>query len=205
MNTPDRRIDLAPEDGCWAGRFRAMAGPCEVLVETRDPNEARALTERVAACAWRIEEKFSRYVAGNVVDAINSSEGRSITVDEETANLLDFAATLHFLSDGLFDVTSGVLRRRSRSMPCYRSSAGTRRAGVARSLASCRACRSTSAESARSMRSIRQRGLPPASAAQVHWSTLAVTSPSADRGAPNAPGALASRRPRRRAVRRRRS
>jgi thiamine biosynthesis lipoprotein len=111
MNTPDRRIDLAPEDGCWAGRFRAMAGPCEVLVETRDPNEARALTERVAACAWRIEEKFSRYVAGNVVDAINSSEGRSITVDEETANLLDFAATLHFLSDGLFDVTSGVLRR----------------------------------------------------------------------------------------------
>ncbi len=34
-----------------------------------------------------------------------------MTVDEETAKLLDFAATLYDLSDGMFDVTSGVLRR----------------------------------------------------------------------------------------------
>jgi len=111
MNTPVRRIDLAPQDGYWAGRFRAMASPCEVLVETRDAEEARALTERVADCAWGIEDKYSRYLAGNVIDAINSSGGRPITVDEETAKLLDFAATLHSLSGGLFDVTSGVLRR----------------------------------------------------------------------------------------------
>jgi thiamine biosynthesis lipoprotein len=88
-----------------------MGGPCEVLTETDDPEEARAVTARVAECAWRIEEKYSRYRAGNVVDAINSACGRAILVDEETAKLLDFAATLHELSDGLFDITSGVLRR----------------------------------------------------------------------------------------------
>ena len=72
----------------------------------------RALVaERVADCAWRIEDKYSRYRRGNIVDEINTAGGRAVTVDEETAKLLDFAATLHDLSDGLFDITSGVLRR----------------------------------------------------------------------------------------------
>ena len=69
------------------------------------------VAERVADCAWRIEDKYSRYRRGNVIDEINTAGGRAVTVDEETAKLLDFAATLHDLSDGLFDVTSGVLRR----------------------------------------------------------------------------------------------
>ena len=111
MVAPARSIELTLEDGFWAGRFCAMAGPCEVLVETSDAPEARAVAERVAACAWRIEEKYSRYRQGNVVDEINTARGRAVTVDEETAKLLDFAATLYDLSDGLFDVTSGVLRR----------------------------------------------------------------------------------------------
>ena len=37
--------------------------------------------------------------------------GRTIVVDEETARLLDYAQQLFELSDGKFDVTSGVLRR----------------------------------------------------------------------------------------------
>ena len=36
--------------------------------------------------------------------------GHAVIVDDETAGLLDFAARCHALSDGLFDVTSGVLR-----------------------------------------------------------------------------------------------
>ena len=112
MTTSARRdIGLAAVEGCWAGRFRAMGGPCEVLVETGEPAEARFVTACIADCAWRIEEKYSRYRRGNIIDAINSACGRAITVDEETAKLLEFAATLHELSDGRFDVTSGVLRR----------------------------------------------------------------------------------------------
>ena len=106
-----RSVEFALEDGFWVGRFRAMAGPCEVLIETLDATEARTVTQRVADCAWRIEDKYSRYRRGNIVDEINTAVGRAVAVDEETANLLDFAATLHYLSDGLFDVTSGVLRR----------------------------------------------------------------------------------------------
>ena len=60
--------------------------------------------------AWRIEDKFSRYLPGNIVDRINSAAGAPVDVDDETGALLDFGATLHEISDGRFDITSGVLR-----------------------------------------------------------------------------------------------
>ncbi len=88
-----------------------MASPCEVHVSEADFATANRIAALAAAEAERIESKFSRYRKGNVIDAINSAEGRTIVVDEETARLLDYAARLHELSNGKFDVTSGVLRR----------------------------------------------------------------------------------------------
>ncbi|HKZ72758.1 MAG TPA: FAD:protein FMN transferase [Steroidobacteraceae bacterium] len=88
-----------------------MASPCEVLIEAESEQAAHAALDAVAACAWRIEDKYSRYRDDNIVHTINSSAGRAVEVDDETANLLDFAAELHRLSGGRFDVTSGVLRR----------------------------------------------------------------------------------------------
>jgi thiamine biosynthesis lipoprotein len=88
-----------------------MASPCEVLVSERDRELAARITTVVAGEAARIEAKFSRYRSGNAIDAINSAGGRTVTVDDETARLLDYAAQLFELSDGKFDVTSGVLRR----------------------------------------------------------------------------------------------
>ena len=88
-----------------------MASPCEVLIDVEDRHEARRLVAIASAEAWRIEDKFSRYLPGNVVDTINRSGGAAVAVDQETARLLDFAAQLHALSDGRFDITSGVLRR----------------------------------------------------------------------------------------------
>lgn len=76
-----------------------------------DDAAAEHIVSEVAAEAWRIEAKFSRYRSGSVIDAINSACGRTIVVDEETARLLDYAHELYELSDGKFDVTSGVLRR----------------------------------------------------------------------------------------------
>ena len=87
-----------------------MASPCELLLEGVSEIAARALARAVAAEAWRIEDKFSRYRNGNIVHRINTSHGEPVAVDDETARLLDFAATLYDLSGGLFDVTSGVLR-----------------------------------------------------------------------------------------------
>jgi thiamine biosynthesis lipoprotein len=92
------------------GRFRCMASPCEVLIECDDKNEARELIEIASREAYRIERKFSRYRDDNIVHRINSGGGR-VEVDEETARLLDFAQQCYDLSDGCFDITSGILRR----------------------------------------------------------------------------------------------
>jgi thiamine biosynthesis lipoprotein len=95
----------------FVGTFEAMASPCTVLVDTDDHTEAEALLAVAEAEARRIEEKFSRYRRDNLVDQINHSEGRPIDVDEETALLINYAATCCEMSDGMFDITSGVLRR----------------------------------------------------------------------------------------------
>lgn len=95
----------------WVGRFRAMANPCEVLVDTDDAAHASALVAIVQAEAERIEAKFSRYRSDSVIGRIHAAGGKPVPVDEETAQLLDYASELHRLSEGRFDITSGVLRR----------------------------------------------------------------------------------------------
>lgn len=105
-----RQVQLVAAEHGWAGRFRAMGSPCEVLTDGGDKQLADRLSSIVATEAWRIEDKFSRYLDGNVVHRINTSEGEPVKVDDETGNLLDFAATLFAISDGRFDITSGVLR-----------------------------------------------------------------------------------------------
>ena len=111
----DRRLERSVRvdrgDGCWRGQFQAMASPCEILCETDDAGAAKRLTTLAATEAWRIEDKFSRYLPGNIVSRINSADGQPVELDPETAHLLDFSATLADLSDGRFDITSGVLRR----------------------------------------------------------------------------------------------
>jgi thiamine biosynthesis lipoprotein len=88
-----------------------MGSPCELLSEATSVREAQELTALVAAEAWRIEDKFSRYLDGNIIGRINAADGRPIEVDSETSDLLDFAETLYVLSDAAFDITSGTLRR----------------------------------------------------------------------------------------------
>lgn len=97
-------------DEGWRARFVAMASPCELLIEAAGDNQAAALAEAAEAEALRIERKFSRYRSDSVLAAIHAARGREIEVDDETAELLDYAALCHRLSDGRFDVTSGVLR-----------------------------------------------------------------------------------------------
>jgi thiamine biosynthesis lipoprotein len=106
-----RNWDLAPHGHFWRATFMAMGSPCELLCETGSRVEAESIAEIVAGEAWRIENKFSRYIPGNVVDRINSASGSGVEVDEETAGLIEFANLLYDMSDGRFDVTSGVLRR----------------------------------------------------------------------------------------------
>jgi thiamine biosynthesis lipoprotein len=94
----------------WIGCFQAMASDCELLIEGVDEAQALAFLMIAAKETWRIEHKFSRYVSDNIVDRINTSAGRSIQVDAETASLLNFSDQCYQLSEGLFDISSGLLR-----------------------------------------------------------------------------------------------
>ncbi len=107
-----RSIQVVPRDhGLLAVCFEAMASPCEVLLETTDTQLAMQLGQRAAQETWRIEQKFSRYRDDSIITRINRSQGQPVTLDDETCALLNYAAQCFALSDGRFDITSGVLRR----------------------------------------------------------------------------------------------
>ena len=93
--------------------FQAMASACELHLVGDDEGALRRAAQAAIAEVHRIERKYSRYDAGSLVSRINAAagSGQAVPVDDETAGLLAFAGRLHALSDGRFDITSGVLRR----------------------------------------------------------------------------------------------
>lgn len=106
---PRKNFKLKHHEDYISGHFRAMASPCEILIDTLDKSLAKKLIKLAEAEASRIEQKFSRYKKSNIIFNINNSHGQPIEVDNETADLLDYANTCYELSDGIFDITSGVL------------------------------------------------------------------------------------------------
>ena len=94
-----------------AVRFTAMASPCEVLLPLMSEHAALGIGAVAAQEAWRVEKKYSRYRNDSVTAWIHDNRGTAIDVDPETASLIDFATQCFDLSEGLFDITSGVLRR----------------------------------------------------------------------------------------------
>ena len=107
----DELIVEARGDNLVAARFTAMASSCEVLFCGTDAKTALQCASVAAEETRRIEKKFSRYRSDSVTAWIHEHRGMPIEVDEETASLLDFARQCFEISGGLFDITSGVLRR----------------------------------------------------------------------------------------------
>lgn len=102
-----------PGEPGWLFEFQAMASPCRIRLVGPDEATATRLAAAAVAEVRRIEATWSRYRSDSVISHINAAagRGRSVTVDDETAHLLNFAARLHQISGGLFDITTGVLRR----------------------------------------------------------------------------------------------
>ena len=92
--------------------FKAMASACELVLAVDDEPEAQAMAAAAIAEVQRIEAKYSRYQPESIVSRINAAAGgQAVACDEETWSLLSYADSLYQSSDGLFDITSGVLRR----------------------------------------------------------------------------------------------
>ncbi len=109
--TEPKAATLTREDRGYRYAFAAMASPCEVRIDSPDADIAAQAGAAAEAEAVRIERKYSRYRPDSAVTRINVAAGAEIKVDDETADLIDFAAACFAEANGLFDITSGVLRR----------------------------------------------------------------------------------------------
>lgn len=107
----DRAVQLSKNKDSYGITFNAMASPCEVIIQSTDKQLAAKLGDIIATEVWRIEDKYSRYNQYSVCSVINNNAGDSVAIDEETYLLLNFAEQCYQLSDGLFDISSGVLRK----------------------------------------------------------------------------------------------
>jgi thiamine biosynthesis lipoprotein len=103
------QLERLPE-GLWAGRFEAMASPCELLIDGGDATQAEGLLASARSEVLRIERKYSRYRTDSELARWHAHAGKPLRVDDESVRLLDLASLCHVLSSGLFDITSGVLR-----------------------------------------------------------------------------------------------
>ena len=92
--------------------FPAMGSRCEIAVEVNDALQAKKIFDLAESEARRIEEKYSRYLTDSWLSQVNNSAGKnSVALDDESYQLLKYAENLYQVSSGLFDITSGVLRR----------------------------------------------------------------------------------------------
>jgi thiamine biosynthesis lipoprotein len=87
----------------------AMGTECAFHLYCDDPEVTQAAIDEVL----RIEHQFSRYRPDSIVSEINrtAARGGTILLDAETARLIDYAFACRAKSGGLFDITTGILRR----------------------------------------------------------------------------------------------
>lgn len=107
----NRSFKLVKRTDGYGINFEAMASPCEVLIDSDDRKLAQKVAQVVTQEVWRIENKYSRYATTSLCSQINVSNGKPVAIDNETYLLFNFAKQCYELSDGLFDISSGVLRR----------------------------------------------------------------------------------------------
>jgi len=98
---------------CFKFPFKAMGCPCEIQLFAAHQTAAKRVAEIAIGDILRLEAKYSRYRRDSLLSKINSAaaKGERIDIDPETASLLNYAETCFQQSDGLFDITSGILRQ----------------------------------------------------------------------------------------------
>jgi len=93
--------------------FKALGSVCEVQIYINTNETLSKIEKDCIAFIDIYQQKFTRYQENSLTSHINRSAGTGspVRIDTETYQLLSYAQTLYEQSDGLFDITSGVLRR----------------------------------------------------------------------------------------------
>jgi len=88
-----------------------MGSYCEIQVYSDSRIEAKQLIQRLAGEVTRLEKKYSRFEPQSFLSDINASHGNKlgIKVDSETQALFNHALSCYEQSEGLFDITAGIL------------------------------------------------------------------------------------------------
>lgn len=90
-----------------------MGTPCDLQLFAPNAVAAQKVADIAIQDIQRLEAKYSRYRNDSLLSDINrvAEQGGSMSVDEETAGLLNYADACHQQSGGLFDISSGLLRK----------------------------------------------------------------------------------------------
>ena len=91
--------------------FKAMGGDCEFHLSLAINVDSRFVFDSLRGELERLEQKYSKFRNNNLLHQINlaASKGETIQVDEETKSLLEHSLNCFKQSDGLFDITAGIL------------------------------------------------------------------------------------------------
>ena len=91
--------------------FKAMGSYCEIQIYDESRIKAKRISQKLATEVARLEKKYSRFRRDSFVNDINKSAGQKfgIKIDSETRSLFNHALTCFEQSNGLFDITAGVL------------------------------------------------------------------------------------------------
>lgn len=106
--------------------FQAMGSPCTLHLYADTESHACAVAQHCEAEVRRLEQKYSRYRNDSITAALHAAAraGTPFRLDHETVALLNYAHAAWEQSDGLFDITSGILRHawdfRSGRLPSQR-------------------------------------------------------------------------------------
>jgi FAD:protein FMN transferase len=93
--------------------FKSMGCRCSMQIYCKNEDEARSIFALCIGEANRLDKYYSNYSETSFASEINRTAGdrKGIIVDPETAYLLDYAKLCFELSDGLFDMTAGILQK----------------------------------------------------------------------------------------------
>ncbi len=93
--------------------FTAMGSTCEMQIYAESRIHAKTVIRDMASEVHRLEKKYSRFRHDSFVTDINLAAGKpmGIRLDSETKSLFEHALSCYEQSDGLFDITAGVLNR----------------------------------------------------------------------------------------------
>jgi thiamine biosynthesis lipoprotein len=89
-----------------------MGSPCALSFYCTSQQQFESVVERCIARVNQLEDRYSRFKPDSLLSQINRSAGSGeyFHLDSEFRALLLYADTAHTISEGLFDITSGVLR-----------------------------------------------------------------------------------------------